>query len=184
MTSTVAAQAPRSCGVRPQRWASRPESARSGAAQARGVREQHVPQRLRAVLRDGDVDALSLRREVVADGHGGAADVAVQLADVGEVHEPVAVHAEKRATERRLDRRQRQVDIEPALASVHEGEPVRRLEGPDALGIEEDEALLAPRHYAARTLGQRPPALEDTFETLLDALFVIRLQDVVDDAQI
>src|SRR5439155_8634214 len=92
--------------------------------------------------------------------------------------------AEKRAAERRLDRCQREIDVELALGPVDEGEAVRRFEGPDGRRVEEHEALLPARHHPARTLRPRRAALEKTLEALLDALLGERLQDIVDYTEI
>src|SRR5207244_2616797 len=156
----------------------------SGAAQAGRVLQQDVSQGLGAVLRDGRADAASLGPEVAADHHGCPSDVAIQLLDVGQVHQPVAVHAEERPAEGRFDRSEGQIDVELALRRVHEGEAIRRFEGPDLLGIEEDEALLPPSDYPADGMCSRRAPIEKAPEALVDALFGERLENVIDDAQV
>src|SRR5438270_3421855 len=120
----------------------------SEVAQAGCILQQQVAEGLGAVVRNGRADAPPLGPELAAYGQRGPSEVALQLLDVGQVHQPVAVHAKERAAERRLERGQGQVDGEGALRRVHEGEAVRRLERPDLLRVEEDEALLSPRHHA------------------------------------
>ncbi len=71
-----------------------------------------------------------------------------------------------------------------ALRRVHEGEAVRRLERPDLLRVEEDEALLPPRDHPAHGLRSRRAPVEKTPEASVDAVFGERLEDVVDDAEI
>src|SRR5207248_1614692 len=143
-----------------------------------GVLQQRVAQWLGAVLRDRHVNAPALRSEVVAHRDRRPPDVTLQLLDVGQVDQPVAVDAEERASERRLDRGQREIDVELALGCMDEREAVGRLESPDGRRVQEDEALLPPRHHASRTLRSRRAALEKTLEALPDALLGKRLQDV------
>src|SRR5229473_2397506 len=170
--------------MRRQQAARARRPAGSGAAQAGRIFQKDVPERFGAVLRDGRADAPSFRPEIAAHRHRRPSDVAIQLLDVRQVHQPVAVHAEERPAERRLDRSQGQIDVEPALRRVHEGEAVRRLERPDLLRIEEDEVLLPPRDHPAHGLWSRRAPVEKMPEALVDAVFGERLEDVVDDAEI
>src|SRR5690349_2807764 len=94
------------------------------------------------------------------------------------------MHARERATERGLDRREAQIDVERAVARVHAGEPFRRLERPDVLRIQEDEVLLPPRDHTERPRATLRATRHEPAEALLDALFAEGLEEVVDHAEV
>src|SRR6266849_544009 len=153
-------------------------------AHAGRVRQQRMPQRLRAIARDGDADALALVTDRRADEKRGLAAFPFQLPREGKIHEPVAMDAEERSAEGGLDGGERKIDVEPALTGVHEAQPLGGLERPDLRRVEEDEVPLAPRDHAEQAGTDVRPPLVEPAQALLDTFLTERLQQVVGDAEI
>ena len=105
----------------------------------------------------GNAHALARIRHAGADEELRLVAVALELLDVRRVHEPVAVDAHERAREGRLDRREREVDVERAVQRVRRtsaGPPPRTPRSPAARGTR-GSACGAPRCAAGRS---RPAA--------------------------
>src|ERR1700687_483759 len=135
--------------------------------------------RFRMVARDGDPQALSF-----ADEQRHLSRFALHLPHQVEVYQPVPVDAGQRASERRLDGSEAQIDVERAALAMDEREPIGRLEGPDFFWIEEDQVPLLARHHPERSGAALGPARRQPPQALLDALLAERLEQVVDDAEV
>src|SRR5215471_12298675 len=116
--------------------------------------------------------------------------MAFELSHMLDVHEPVAVNTKHGATHRRLDRRERKVDVEPSPCGVDIRQTLGRLKCPYLVHAQKHERTFSTRHdlpHGRSLAGRRrlrwPPHTQ-AFDALRDALLGKRLEQVVDYAEI
>src|SRR5262249_12990087 len=120
----------------------------------------------------------------------GVATSALELPHMVDVHEPVAVYTQHGGTDRRLDRRERKVDVKASSCGVDIGETLGRLKCPHLLQAQKHQRTFWTRHDPPRggslvvRRRQRGPPETQAFDTLGDALLGKRLEQVVDYAEI
>src|SRR4029077_1272569 len=99
-------------------------------SEPRRIGEEHFSKGRGAFSRDGNMNATARIRDTGADEQLRFVSVALELLDVGRIHEPVAMNAHERPSERALHRRQRKVDVERTVRRMDAGESIGGFECP------------------------------------------------------
>ena len=125
----------------------------SRAPGARSVSEQDITKLLQAIATIGMRTPRCSGLRPTPTKKSGLTAIAFELFDEVRIHEPVAMHTKKSATNRQLDGSEGQVDIEDAMRRVHRGQSVACLERPYLARLEEHERLRSPAVTAIAIVG-------------------------------